>query len=563
MTSRSGAVGRVRAVLATRELLARCTWDDLNRIAARHNVALSGRRRELAVDRLAAVLERPDQIRAAEGIVSPIARGVLGLLLLLQSADDERHLQTIRDALSAARPDLQPLWARAHIGNELQTLVALGLLFRDRRRLNVPREVLDSLTPISTPATLAAPPATAPQSYAQTQYLLEQLVAGIERTEPIAIPPPVPNPERATAYHALALPPEEAATLGAPLGVSSADVALLIGILGAAGASEAVRGRWKISAGWRALREQAPRHLWQTLISAWLKPRIVSDTAATRRFAWLVAPDADGAALIAAHEAQLRSIVWRWIGWCGTGAWSIASLAETLAAVHAPLLVPDDRALALTVDGRNAPLDPADAPRVAHMFVQTALTQLARLGLIVHDDQSAMLTPGGAWLLHNAPQTSAGPAISSTSATTLRVHPLLAAPRALSLITLAGTPRAPDGEWARYEWTAHGIGRLLEQHAIVDVEQALTEAGAELAAPFRAQLHAWAERAGRVRLHHPLTLIVTAPNVPLAQVLNGAGLGDAAEVIGPGCALIEPERVDAALEQLQARGFWPRIIGKR
>ncbi len=146
----------------------------------------------------------------------------------------------------------------------------------------------------------------------------------------------------------------------------------------------------------------------------------------------------------------------------------------------------------------------------------------------------------------------------SDSDTTLRVHPLVAAAGSLRLIDLAGRMLPPDGEVARYEIDSVGFGRLQAHGISIDafITQ-LAAAGAELGHGFKANLSQWAARAGRLRLHRPLTVLLTAEDAPLQQILSAAGIADGAEVVGPGCALIEPERVDAAIEQLRARGFWP------
>ncbi|PLS77358.1 MAG: hypothetical protein CYG59_24205, partial [Chloroflexi bacterium] len=89
--------------------------------------------------------------------------------------------------------------------------------------------------------------------------------------------------------------------------------------------------------------------------------------------------------------------------------------------------------------------------------------------------------------------------------------------------------------------------------------EALAAAGAVLQPDFQAQLAAWAERAGRIKQHRPLTILLTAEDAPLLQILAAAGAAETAEVLGPGCALLEPDAVEAAVEQLRARGFWPTI----
>lgn len=546
-----------------RELLARATWDDLHRIAARHSVALGGRRRDLAVERLAAVLERPEQLRAAERILPESTRAVFSLLLLLGSVEDERSLSAARDALLAVRSDLEPLLGRAHLANELQTLVSLGLVFRDRRRLAAPLEVLQTIAPQIVPARPSAPPNTPHPSYAEAHYRLERLVALVDQQQPIAIPPPAPASDRATLYQALALPPDHAAALGAAAQIAPGAVAVLLAILEAAGILGTARGHWQRRAEWSAFRELPPRDRLTALSAAWRAPRSISDLVQIGGLGWVCAPDTDGATVIGQYEAQLRTIGWRWLGWCGAHAWTIADFAATLAALHGALLIPDDRAVALVViTNRNAPLTSTDAPRVAQVFVQQWLAQLADLGLVVSDDTAAMLTPPGAWLIHNMALPYTAPAIRSAGSTDIFVQPLSAEPDALRLLAIAGALQPPSGEWAHYTLTAHGIGRLSEQQiTIAEFEQALRAADAQLGDELRAQLRAWTTRAGRLHVHQPLTVLVTAEDVPLAQVLSVAGLDDAAEVIGPGCALIEAERAEAAMEQLRARGFWPRIIG--
>lgn len=556
----------VRAMLREappiRELLARATWDDLHKIATRHSVALGGRRRDLAVERLAAVLERPEQIRAAARILPDATRAVLSLCLLAGSVDDDRAIATALEALTAIRSDLRPTFARIHLMNEVQTLVSLGLVFRDRRRLAVPLEVLETLSPQFAPSTPAQAPHAEPHTFAHVQYRIARLMAALDEQQPIAIPPPSPVSDQAAVYHALLLPPDQAATLGTTIGVAPDDTAFLVTQLEVAGAISAVRGRWQIRADWLETAAGSPHDLLPALIGAWLQPHVASDLPPGSGLAWLSAPDIDAAAQIGQHEQQLRTLCWRWLRWCGEAAWSIADFAATFAALHSSRIVPDSRAITLiNTRQRNAPLSIEDAPQAAQIFVQQWIKQLAQIGLIVSDGTAAVLTSAGSWLIHGSVSVPSEPMLRTAGTTDIFVQPLVTNPEVLRLLAIAGTLRTPDGEWTHYELTARGIGRLTKQQVtLADFEQTLRSAGAQFGDELHQQLQAWAARAGRLRVHAPLTVIVTAEDVPLAQVLSVAGLGDAAEVIGPGCALIEAERAEAAVEQLRARGFWPRIV---
>lgn len=563
MTGSRVPVGRFRDVPAIRELLARATWDELNRIATRHSVALGGRRRELAIDRLAAVLERPEQLRAAERILPENTRAVLGLLLLLQGADDERALVSARDALVVARPELAATLGRAHIGNEVQTLTSLGLVLRDRRRLNVPLEVLNTLQPAILPTSPGEHPDAAAPSFARVQFIVQQLVQAIEQQAPAAIQPPSPTHDRPVAYHALLLPPNHAASLDATVGVGADDVALLMAVLDATGAIGAARGTWRIRERWHELRQQPPREFLTILVHAWQEPRAISDIKRTGEIVWMYAPDVDGGELIAQHEAQLRSIVWRWLGWCGTEPFQIAHLARTLAALHGSLLLSDkpDAPIWPALSGsRGERLPGAELERVAQLATREWLRQLARLGLVVCDQQTCALTPLAAWLLHDREPPRERPVMYSDAAH-IFVQPLTVDPDTLRWLSVAGILQEPHGSYACFQITPQGLGRLLAQHSSIgEFEQRLMHGGAQLSPEFRTHLTEWGARAGRVRLHAPLVTLVTAEDTPLAQVLAAAGLSEAAEVIGPGCAVIEPEYLALAVEQLRARGFWPRII---
>lgn len=546
-----------RETPTVRELLERATWDDLSRIAAHHSIQFAGRRRGLAVERLAALLERPEQLRAAERIVAEPTRAVLGLLLLLGQADDERTLAQARDQLVAIRPELAVTLGRAHLANELQRLTALGLCFRDRRRFVMPAEVVETLTPVIRPALPVDALQSDAVSYAALRYAIERLVTAIAEHPPVALPPHVPT-DRVAPYHTLLLLPDSAATLGASLDLSAADVVLLVAVLEAAGVLAAVRGRWQVQARWQTLRFEPPRTLLEAVVAAWLHPRALSDVQRTGALIWMCAPEADAAALVAQHEARLRALLWRWLNWCGQEPIDGASLSATLAALHGGGLVLNDDIWLSATRAARAEVD--DPQAVAQALVPQWLAQLARLGLVITDAERSAWTPTAAWWLYeHTPDNDS--AIRSRGRTALLVHPLAAPPDVLQVISRAGRMEPPQDDLLRYELTAQGMAELAAfGNSPADLEQVLLQAGAQLGSDLREQLAHWSERAGRLRLHRPLTMLVTAEDTPLAQVLAAAGLSEAAEVIGPGCALVDPEAVEPALEQLRARGYWPQVI---
>ena len=554
-----------REAPTVRDLLARSTWEELDRIAGRYGVQFAGRRRALAVERLSLVLERPDQLRAAYKILPEPARAVLGLLLLLGSVEEERGLVLARDRLLTIRPELEPLLARLHIPNEVQTLLSLGLCFRDRRRLVVPIEALNALPCMIPPSLPGLTPDAQPQEYAVLRYSLETLTAAIEHVRPVAITPYRASADRAAAYQPLLLPHEGASELSRQLNLPTIDLLLLLSLLHTAGAVGPARGRWQVQSEWNALCKQAPRALLTALLDAWQRPRQVSDLGATREFVWICAPEVDGATVMAQHEATIRAIVWRWLLWSQQQPFDIELFARTLTALHAPLFhFTEDSPIWIGRVGtaRYQPLDESTLPTVALALIRQMLHQLARLGLVVVDGQSCALTPTAHWLHSGQPLVVEPPAVYSDSGTTLLVHPLAVAPDLIQLVSTAGQMLPPHGAHSRYQLAADGMVRLLEDGVpIAEFERALLRSGADLTPAFRSQLALWAERAGRLRLHHPLTMIVTAEDTPIAQILAAAGVIDAAEVLGPGCALIEPEYVDLAVEQLRTRGFWPLVVG--
>ncbi|HEX6288929.1 MAG TPA: hypothetical protein VFZ66_07050 [Herpetosiphonaceae bacterium] len=553
-----------REAPAVRDLLNRSTWDELDRIAARYGVQFAGRRRALAIERLALVLERPDQLRAAYKILPEPTRAVLGLMLLLGGVEDERALSQARDRLVAARPELESLLMRVHIPNEMQTLASLGLCFRDRRRLVVPSEALSALPCQIAPARPGEPPHTQPSEYARLRYTLETLIAAIEQARPVAIPSHRASQDRAMPYQPLLLTHEAASELSRRINLPVAELLLLLSLLHAMGAVGVARGRWQVQPEWSTLRNQSPRELLTALIDAWQRPRPISDLSWTREFIWTCGPDVDGATVVGQHEANVRSTLWRWLLWCDQQPFGIASLAQTLAALHTPLFrLGDDNAIWIArTTGRSVPVEESALPEVALTIVRQLLHQLGRLGLVAADETSCERTPIAAWLHSETPLPDAVAPVQSVDATTLLVHPLLVDPRLMRLIEAAGQMLPPHGAHARYALAADGMVRLLEDDVpVAEFERALLQAGAQLTPPFQAQLALWAERAGRLRLHRPLTMIVTAEETPIAQVLAAAGVADAAEVLGPGCALVEPEHVEVALEQLRARGFWPLVVG--
>lgn len=563
MSVRRGGPG-LRETPTVRELLGRASWDDLSRIATHHSVHFAGRRRVLAVDRLALLLERPEQLRAAYRILPEPTRAVLSLLMLLGSADDERAMAAARDRLLAVRPDVEPLLGRAHLANELQTLTALGLCYRERRRLVVPIEVLETLplafTPALPPVAQGALDLPEPVAYAALRYTIDRLVDALAQSAPAALPPHRPS-ERAAIYHTLLLSPDRAAELGTQLGLAPADLVWLLALLETLGVVAAARGHWQVQPGWRTLQEEAPRVFLNALLNAWHQPRALSDVMRTGSFVWQCAPEADAADLVPPHEASLRALVWRCLGWCGPGPVDVVQLCAVLAALHGARLLPEEEVwIAPAQAGRGAARTVTPEALMLALMPQL-LQQLAQLGLVVADARSCALTPLTDWLLHLAAIPASAPPIQSAGLTTLLVQPLAAEPEVLRLIGIVGQMQSPQDTYARYELGPQGVARLLARgHTIGAFEAALLSAGAQLSPTLRAQLTSWSERAGRVRMHRPLTMIVAADDTPLAQVLLAAGLANAAEILGPGCALIEPEYAEQALEQLRARGYWPHEI---
>lgn len=544
-----------RAAPTLRELLARATWADLDRIAARYAVAFTGRRREVAVERLTAVLERPEQLRIALSVLPAPTRAVLGLLMLLGAADDLPAVLAARDRLVAARPDLAALLVRAHIANEVQALQSLGLCFVERRRLIVPHEVLRTL-PCPLPVALpSSAPAAAPVAYAALAYGFERLLAAIAQSAPVAVQ--AHRTGGILDYQPQVVSAEAAAQLGAALGLRGPDAALRVSLLETLGAIAPVRGRWQVRPGWETLAQQAPAELLAQLASAWEAPRTLSDVARTGEFVWRCTADADYAAQIMRAEAGARVVVARWLRWIGAEPVAIDSLAATLLALFPQLFASSDDQAAWIVPVEAGRVPAADeSGALARSLVRELLRQLAGLGLVLADATEVALAPLADPT--GTPAAAPGPPIVSDSATTLRLLPLAVPAATIALVAEAGTMLPPDGEWARYELTAGGIQRLAQRGVgAADLADALLAQHAALDADFTAQLAGWAARAGRLRLHRPLAVLLTAPDAPLAQLLAAAGATDGAAVVGPGCAVLEPERVDPALEQLRARGFWP------
>lgn len=551
--------GPLRAAPPVRDLLNRAVWADLERIAARHGAPSSGRRRDLAVERLGALLQRPQQINAAATTLSPNARAVLSLLLLLGSSDDERGIVAARDRLVAARPDLGPTLGRVYIAHELQTLTALGLVFLDRRQYVVPREVLHTLAPVFPPAPqLDQPLDAAPLPYVALRYTLDLLISALETRSPVAVQGQRVLSDRAVAYKPLLLPSDVAAEIGREVGIAADQVGLLVSLLHAADAIAPVDSKWRVQPAWNDLREAPPRPLLDALLAAWQRPRAWSDVVRTGMWSWTVAPDAEPAT-IGAIESSIRSLVWRWLHWCGPATTAIADLSRTLGALH-PTLLPTEAEVDLWITAAGS-YESHDQDALLPALLREIIEQLGQLGLLMSDGERCRLTPLALWLDSAAAIERPSPTIWSDDHT-IYLDPLHVAPDLLRLMVIAGQQHAPRDGWASYAITPAGLSRVLAIGVgIAEFEAALTNAGAQLDPTFRDRLAVWRERAGRLRLHQPLTVLLTAETAPLDQILHAAGVADAAEVIGPGCALLLPDAADAAIEALRARGFWPRTIG--
>lgn len=542
-----------------RDLLSRAAWTELERIAARHGAAVGGRRRDLAVERLQALLQQPEQLQAACAALPANARAVLSLLLLLGNPDDERGIVAARDRLVAARPELGASLGRVYVAQELQTLTSLGLVFVDRRQYVVPREALRTLTPTFPPAPpLDQPPDTAPLPYVVLRYTLERLLQTVETRSPVAVQGQRVAPDRATAYKPLRVPPDVAAEIGREVGIDQDRVLLLLSLLHAADAIAPVDGKWRVQATWADLRIAPPRALLAAVLTAWQRQRSLSDVARTGAWTWYAAPAAD-TATIAAIEASVRSLVWRWLRWCGPGAIAIADLRRTLQTLH-PTLLPLDADTDVWITGAGSHAgDEADGLYTA--LLREIVDQLGQLGLLTSDGERCQLSSLALWLHGSAAIEPQLPPVWSDDQT-IYLDPLHVASELLRLVAIAGQQQSPRDGWSRYAITPDGLSRLLASGVgITELEQALIAAGAQLDPAFRHRLAAWRERAGQLRLHRPLTVLLTEENAPLDQILRAAGVAHAAEIVGPGCALLLPDAADAAIAALRSRGFWPRTIG--
>jgi hypothetical protein len=211
--------------------------------------------------------------------------------------------------------------------------------------------------------------------------------------------------------------------------------------------------------------------------------------------------------------------------------------------------------------GRSMRVPVEQATAVMEALGREWLSQLVRLGFVVADATICARTALAEWLEHDVALPQVASPLRSVDARTLLVEPLAVDPVALQQIALASRLLPPQAAYARYEIVPQGVARLLEADvSVADFERTLLDAGAQLAPEFRKQLIEWAGRAGRVRLHRPLTVLVTPEDAPLPQIVAAAGLSEVAEVLGPGCVVIDPEYAEAAIQQLRARGFWPREL---
>ncbi len=164
------------------ELLSALTWEQLRPIAERHGIPVTGRRREPLVERLRAALLDPAHLAATVAVLETGARMLLGILLLRGGAGRSSDIESWRQRLRAARPDLDPALAALRPAQDSAILTGLGLCFRrpDAARrgayqLVVPADLVDrlpALLPAARAAGLGAPPQTFSRVYADlTRHL--------------------------------------------------------------------------------------------------------------------------------------------------------------------------------------------------------------------------------------------------------------------------------------------------------------------------------------------------------------------------------------------------------
>lgn len=261
------------------DLLSTLTWEQLRPIAERHGIPVAGRRREPLVERLRAALLDPAHLAATIAVLETGARSLLGILLLRGGAGRSSDIESWRQRLRAARPDLDPALAALRPAQDSVILAGLGLCFRRhdgaRRgayQLVVPAELVDRL-PLLLPAARAAGPGAPPQTFSRVYADLARRLAAL-------------------SAHAANEP-------GAALWF---DILRLAGLLGGSPARPTIDQA-------RVARFVAPDTFCQQFRDTWL-------------------------ALDQPSELNLlRSHVWRAVERLGVGRWDVESLAATLEAL--------------------------------------------------------------------------------------------------------------------------------------------------------------------------------------------------------------------------------------
>lgn len=488
-------------------LFADLTWEQLRPIAERHGVYIAGRRREPLLERIQARLSDPAHLVATVGVLGPGARMLLGMLVLRGGAASVAELDTLRQQLSRARPDLAAELAAVRASADATVLAGLGLCVRrsepGRRGsyvLVVPAEVLGGLPPLvaATISVGAGEPAwTWTRVYAQVSQIVAVFEGAGVRSKQSGNGPPE-SPMFGAA---------ELAVLSRKAELDPAILQFWLPLLARLGVLALSDGRW------------------MTRSDRWSDLRPPGAITARSTEAWL--------AVTAAQGDPVADRVWRSVRELGPGTWSIPALRATFAALEA------------------APPDP-DGGGSQYAAVDDALTGLERLGLIEVESSGFRLASPFPVAVPLPP-----PAVEIRDMSVLVSHAGSLTEPVLSLLESLG-PARQSGSRLCWTVTQNGLMGLLAEGW--DAGDLLAVLGAYVSAPasFAAQVSTWSEGAAALELHYPLPILVARDAETMRQMVATADLSAASHRLGERSLLLDPADADAVVERLQKHGFWPR-----
>lgn len=134
----------------------------------------------------------------------------------------------------------------------------------------------------------------------------------------------------------------------------------------------------------------------------------------------------------------------------------------------------------------------------------------------------------------------------------------------LNVLDQVGVGYDSTPEQLLYRLSPQKIHQILEEEGHLDRIRAFFEqsTGGPLPPTFAAQLEAWQQAYGQMRLYTDLTVVELSDEVLLQELKMGTSIEQyILYELSPQAILVRPEEVEALCAELQRKGYTPRVIG--